>query len=141
MLNKFIRTRSLIDTDVLLVGLTLGIATIVLFMNKSYILGIVFLLFLMYIIYKYFNIPDCIFINDTGIQFGKIFFQWNEIEQVLFTVNEKNYKDTQIMIYMGSSKYRIHTSYYANHIELRNLIETLCKEKGIKYVVRDRGLY
>lgn len=126
----------------LLILFALGCGAIGLFVEKAYIVGIIFLLVFMYILYNYLTIPRSISIDNNGIQCGEELFTWDKIEQVLFTVNSgKDYQDTQIRLSLNDSVYIIHTRYYANRLKLRNLVEAFCNEKDIKYTVKDRGLY
>lgn len=76
------------------------------------------------------------------ILFGNESINWNDVEQVLFTVNAgKDYRDVQIHIQISSGAYVIHPRYYKDYKEMRSLIEDICINKSIKYVTRDRGLY
>lgn len=135
-LNKFKRTRSSLETDVLLVGLTLGVVAIVLFVNKTYILSILFFIFLMYILYNYSNIPSSVSVDNTGIQYGKKIFWWEEIDHILFTVNKAG---PFIKIRIKNQTFNVFWRQYQNYKELRKLFEDICIEKNIPYDIEDRG--
>ncbi|MEN6459945.1 MAG: hypothetical protein ABFC94_01055, partial [Syntrophomonas sp.] len=53
----------------------------------------------------------------------------------------RDYRDTEIVVKQHNKIHIIHTQLYLNSKELREIFEAICKEKGIKYTVRDRGLY
>lgn len=90
---------------------------------------------------NYSQIPKKVVIDQQGIQFSKTIL-WDVIEKVEFTCSSgQDYRDTQVVIYERTGKHIIHTALFENRKDLRDLIETVCVEKGIKYFVTDRGLY
>jgi hypothetical protein len=76
------------------------------------------------------------------IGYGNRDVLWDNVQLVEFTLSSgRDYRDKIIRITekTNNKKHNIHTKLYINSSELRMIVETLCQEKGIKIIVKDRG--
>jgi hypothetical protein len=125
---------------IILIGLICGI--IIFLTLKIYLLALLLLFVSFYGFYNFILWPRWVNIDIDGIRYGNCSIVWDNIEKVDFAVGPgRDYRDTIIRIIVRNDKHTIHTQLYKNSKELRIAIENICKEKGIKYIVGDRGSY
>ncbi len=131
-----------IDLSIICMLAALFGLAIELFILKKYLLVLVVLLLLVLMIDRYLRLAKQITVNSIGFQGGNTSVNWDNVDRIKFTVSPgRDYWDTVIVVEAQSGIHTIHTKYYQNSKELRDLFQNICNEKSINYVVEDRGLY
>lgn len=126
----------------ILMYIVLILAAIIFLVLKKIVLSIIFGGFVVFLLIMYKKIPKNIRIDTEFIEYGKEKVFWTSIEKVEFTTTSiRDSSDTIVRIESSQTKHSIHTNLYKNSKDLRDTIESICKEKNIYYIVRDRGLY
>ncbi len=110
-----------------------------LFVNRSYLGGILVFSLLLLILLAELRGPKQVILDSDGVQYG-VRIMWEEITNVLFTVGGgRDYRNTLIKVKYKGGDIVIFTKSYKNSKELRYLFEDICREKNIPYKVEDLG--
>lgn len=133
---------SRIDISLYLIMIILVSLSLYLFSLNKIIIAFIILVLFFILLYKYIGIPKKIVLTSSGFEYGNHLVGWEQIDQVLFTVNKgKDYKDTILEVTIKDITHIIHPKYYNNSRDLRMMFEEVCKLRKIKFTVEDRGLY
>lgn len=136
-------SHSKVNIDRILMMVVLISAAIGFYVFHQYITSFIFLVISIWGIYNYFQIPNYILLDDKGINYGKT-ITWESIEEVEFTNNAlRDLSDSGAVLRIKGENRKpfIHIKLYENSRELRILFEKTCVEKGVKYIVKDKGFY
>jgi hypothetical protein len=107
-------------------------------LNKNrYLLVVIILLpLLLLFLIIYIRLPAKITIYKNYIQLRNTLIKWEEIDNILFTVDKTG---PFIKIKTREQNFTVFWRHYQDNDELRKLLEGICIEKSINYVIEDRG--
>ncbi|NPV89963.1 MAG: hypothetical protein HPY50_04205 [Firmicutes bacterium] len=137
------------DRYELFISLALMIGAVFLFFkNRDFIddiLTLIFSIISIFLIYRYlrhFLSMKEIVIDENGFTKGKYKLLWEDINQIKFTVGVRDWENPFIEFDLkdGSSSVLWPRDFHDSKV-LREVIENISKEKGIKCKIDDRGLY
>ena len=113
------------------------------FLMKRYLICSVFFGFSVIVLVRLMQVPSKVIIDDELVLFGKNKILWVDINKVEFTTAPpgRDSRDTAILIFIKNQKQIIYPKFYNSSKELRDLFQTMCTEKGIPFIVKDKGLY
>lgn len=136
IVNKVYKTKYISKQQIPnLFVITIILITIIDSLNKNrYLLAV--LLVVPFVILLLIYIGSPVKVSNNYIQLGKKVIKWEEIDNILFTVNKVG---PFIKFKTKKHNFNLFWGYYQSNIDLRKLIEDICIEKSINHVIEDRG--